>query len=306
MRRSMKIVGSVLGVLLLLVAGFIGWATVASAGILSATYEAHSVDIAVPMPASEDGTTALDRGRHLLEARYACKDCHGENLAGGTMVDAFPLGTVLGPNLTSGEGSAVQGFDIADWDRIVRHGINGDGTPSLMPSQDFAEMSDQELSDIVAYIGSLPPVDNVVPEPKLGPLGKILVATGEMRLAADRFAARTDHLPEPPPAEVSVAFGRHLGAVCVGCHGDDLSGGPITGGDPSWMAAANLTPHEEGLGGWSLEDFTAAMRSGVSADGRTLENPMTLALPITSNMTDVEIEAMWMYLQSLPPLPTGS
>ena len=46
-------------------------------------------------------------------------------------------------------------------------------------------MSDQGLSDIVFYIQSQPAVDHVVPAPTLGPLGKVLLATGKFRLSAE-------------------------------------------------------------------------------------------------------------------------
>lgn len=166
-------------------------------------------------------------------------------------------------------------------------------------------MSDQELSDLIAYIGSMPPVDNEVPEPAFGPLGKMLVAMGQFPLAADAFASRTEHLVRPPEAGVNLEFGRHLAAVCAGCHGEDFSGGPMPGGDPSWPEAANLTSHEEGLAGWDLETFETAFRSGVSPDGIEYVAPMSFLVPMAGNMTDVEVEAMWLYLQSLPPRPTG-
>ena len=92
------------------------------------------------------------------------------------MVDAFPIGTLLGPNITTGRGSRAANYRAADWDRIVRHGILSDGRPAAMPSEEFQLMSDQELSDIVTYIRSVPPVDNEVPRISLGPLGKVLVA----------------------------------------------------------------------------------------------------------------------------------
>ena len=93
---------------------------------------------------------ATARGKHLVEARYACLECHGADFAGGTMIDAPPIGKLLGRNLTQGKGSVTTKYTIADWDRIVRHGIKPDGTPAVMPSVDFFGMSDRELSDILA------------------------------------------------------------------------------------------------------------------------------------------------------------
>ena len=47
-----------------------------------------------------------------------------------------------------------------------------------MPSDDFAGMSDPELSDFVAYIRSVPPVDNTVPSRTFEPVGTLLLASG--------------------------------------------------------------------------------------------------------------------------------
>ena len=241
-----------------------------------------------------------------MEARYGCMECHGADLSGGVMVDDPMLGTLLGPNLTSGGGSRALGYGPADWDRIVRHGIRRDGTPSAMPSQDFQAMSDQELSDIVTYLRSWPPVDNDVPPVRLGPVGKVLVATGQFSLSADLIPSHeVPHAPLPPASEVSVEFGAHLAGVCTGCHGQDLSGGPIVGGDPSWVPARNLTPHGDGLSGWTYDQFLAALREGRRPDGTAIVEPMTFVIPFALNMTDVELQALWAYLESVPPVPSA-
>jgi hypothetical protein len=60
------------------------------------------------------------------------------------------------------------------------------------------------------------------------------------------------------------------------------------------------------MAGWSFADFEGAMREGVRPDGTALQMPMTLALPYTSRLTDVEMEALWVYLSALDPLPTGA
>ena len=125
-------------------------------------------------------------------------------------------------------------------------------------------------------------------------------------LSKDALADLTAHLALPPVAEVSLDFGAHLASPCTGCHGPALSGGPIPGGDPSWVPARNLTPSDDGMAGWSFADFEGAMRDGMRPDGTPLQMPMTLVLPYTTNLTGVEMEALWMYLSSLDPLPTGA
>jgi hypothetical protein len=48
------------------------------------------------------------------------------------------------------------------------------------------------------------------------------------------------------------------------------------------------------------------MHDGRRPDGTEIQTPMSLVLPYARNMTDVEIEALWIYLQSLPAVPTGT
>jgi cytochrome c553 len=319
MKKLLKILAALVVLLLVVAGAAYAWASIASNRKLTQTYQVHSVDFPVPFPLSDADAAAVaeadrprvareravERGRHLMQARYACSECHGKNLAGGTMIDAPIMGRIFGPNLTGGRGSRTATYRPADWDRIVRHGVLPDGRPASMPSEDFQLMSDQELSDIVAYITSLPPVDNEVPAPAWGPIGKMLIATGKLPLAAEHLAAGGAHPVSPPPTAVSVEFGKHMAATCMGCHSANFAGGPIVGGDPSWPPARNLTPHADGLANWTYAQFDTAMRQGVRPDGTPLKPPMTFITPYAKNVTEVEMQALWTFLQSLPPTATN-
>jgi mono/diheme cytochrome c family protein len=319
MRTALKILLVLVGLLLVGLVGVYVWATMATSRALGLTIETHRVDFPVPFPVSADDPEAagldeagrqqlalrrgVERGRHLVTARYACVECHGDNFGGGTMIDAFPIGRLLGPNLTAGRGSRTIGYTPADWDRIVRHGVLPDGRPAVMPSTDFVRMSDQELSDVVAYIRSFPPVDNDVPRPTFGPVGKVLIATGQMKASAGEIAHDQPHAELPPAAAATTEFGQHVAGVCTGCHRPDFSGGPIVGGDPSWPPARNLTSDPAALGPWTEEQFVRALREGVRPDGTPLGPPMSAIMPFAQRMTDVELQALWLYLRSLPPVP---
>jgi mono/diheme cytochrome c family protein len=222
------------------------------------------------------------------------------------MLDDPAIGHIHGPNITRGRGGLDAGYTMADWDRIVRHGIKPDGSPAVMPSVDFFAMSDCELSDIVAYIRAQPAVDREVAKPSFGPIGNVLVAFGAFPLSAD---ALPDHRRAHPSAAPSAAdtpqFGAHLAATCSGCHRDNLAGGPMQFGPPSWPAAANLTQHASGLAGWTFEDFEKALTQGIAKDGRTLREPMSHVVPGTRAMTSTERKALWTYLTSKQPQPTN-
>jgi hypothetical protein len=67
--------------------------------------------------------------------------------------------------------------------------------------------------------------------------------------------------------------------------------------------AANLTPDATGIGTWSLEQFTRALREGKSkglATGRPLLPPMPW--PSFKHMTNGDIQAVFTYLKSLKPV----
>jgi len=318
MKRLLKILGLLIAALVVVVLGVYMWAGMTTSRLRAQTFDTHSVDFPIPFPLDaaeisslgladdaakqEAQKRAVDRGKHLVEARYTCTACHSANFGGGVMIDAFPIGSLLAPNLTLGTGSRTADYTPRDWDRIVRHGVLKDGRPAVMPSEDFQRMSDEELSDIVAYIRSLPPVNNTVPASTFGPVGKILVATGKMKFSATVIESHnTPHVVRPPES-ASPEFGKHLASVCMGCHGPDFSGGPITGGDPSWPPARNITPDATGLKGWTYEQFVAAISKGQRPDGTALRVPMTFILSYGDRMTDVERRALWTFLQSLPPV----
>jgi len=384
MKKALKWVGIVLGVVVLFIGGFYGWAVAESGSLIERQMEAHSIDFPIPFPlteaeveeirqerlaaleaeaaeaaaaedategeeAAEDATEgeeaegeeaegeeaegaeevaepapvadplegvdldaialerAIARGQHLVEARYACIECHGDNFGGGEMINDPAFAIVLGPNLTSGEGGRTADYTTADWDRSVRHGILPDGRPSVMPAEDYQLMADQELSDIIAYLRSVDPVDNDPPRPELGPIGTVLMATGKLPFAVDLIERHdADHPHTPPNAEPTPEFGRHLAGVCTGCHREGMNGGPILAGPPDWIPSANLTPHDDGIGDWQYEDFVTAMRELRRPDGSEIQYPMSLMQPYAQEMTDVELQAIWAHLQTLEATATAT
>ncbi len=272
---------------------------------LGRVHQVHTSTLAAPENTDQAAHAAsVARGEHLVRARYGCANCHGEDLGGGFMLDEPAMGRWPAPNLTRGRGGLAADFDLQDWERIVRHGVRPDGTAAVMPSQDFAAMSDEELLDIVAYVRSRPAVDRQMPERSFGPVGTLLLALGKLPLSAEQLAGRTEHPARPPQAAPTKAFGAHLAQTCIACHGPGFAGGPIPGGAPDWPPAANLTAHGDGLGAWDEDDFRRLMRTGRRPDGTEVRAPMREVIRLGQAMTDTELRALWAYLRSLPPQPT--
>jgi mono/diheme cytochrome c family protein len=245
---------------------------------------------------------AMARGRHLLEARLGCTECHGADFGGKVIMDNGAMGRWAAPNISTG--GVTKDYTAADWDRIIRHGIGKQGTSTTMPAIDFQNLSDQELSDLITVITAAPAVATPSVESTMGPVRAMLIATGGIPLSAELIDHAAPRLQTPPTAKPDIEFGRHVATSCVGCHGRNFAGGPIEGGDPAWPAAANLTPDATGLQGWTSGDFRAAMREGKSKDGRGLHPIMPVGM--TKHLSDVELDAMFAFFQSLPPAAKGA
>ena len=246
---------------------------------------------------------AANRGGHLIDSRLSCKGCHQADLGGGVVINEPIVGFWAAPNLTSGEGSVTRGFSAHEWDGAVRHGVRHDGRSSSMPCEEFRNLSDHELSDVVAYIQSVPPVNRNPGHVRLGPVFAFMLATDAKTAPAFGIDHQAPHAAEPPLAEPTAAFGEHLVQVCRGCHGANLSGGKMQG-DPNMPIVANLTPHASGLATWKREDFIRAMRTGIRPDGSTILEAMPWKA--FGTMSDDELAAIWAYLKTVPPAPKGT
>ncbi|CAN5832978.1 hypothetical protein BH10CHL1_BH10CHL1_40720 [soil metagenome] len=252
---------------------------------------------AIPVPTD---TASLAEGERLATIR-GCGGCHGEDLAGDVMIDGVP-GHIIAPNLTKGRGGIGNTYTDVDWARAIRHGIGKDRRGLwIMPAQDFQTMSDDDTGQIIAYVKSVPPVDNDLGKSSFGLLFRALLVTNQADLIA---AEKIDHdaSVHAPTAGVTVEYGQYLATTCQGCHGPKLAGGPFPGSEAGEPEPANLTPAGE-LKEWQEADFMTAIRTGKLPGGRQLNS----AMPWQgfSLMTDVELKALWLYLQSLPPTPTG-
>ena len=265
---------------------------------LHKTYAVVTQPLALPA-----GSAALAHGKHLAVTR-GCAECHGADFGGAKVIDSALLGTFYGPNLTRGQGGVIASLKGEDWVRAIRHGLAPDGRPLfLMPSEDMARYSDDDVAHIIAYIQSLPPVDRATVPIRVGPLGRVLMVAGVIKLAAEKI----DHAhvtPDTTPPGVTVAYGRYLAVGCIGCHGPRFAGGKIPGAPPDWPPSKNLTPHPSAAISKSTEqDFIATLRTARRPDGTELSPVMPR---VVGQMSDDELKALWLFLRSLDPVPNGA
>lgn len=293
MRKFMKWIGiGLLGLVALVVLiGVTLYATTSQR--LNRVYSLPAETISIPTDPE-----SISQGKRLVIAR--CAGCHGANAAGTVIFQDAALGTISAANLTGGRGIGGNALTDADYIAAIRHGVDHTGHPILtMPSESYFYINDQELGEMIAYLKSTAPVDNPLPTTRITPLGIVLIGAGAF---GDLMAAEhIDHQalrPADVQPGVTVDYGDYLvrAGQCHTCHGPDLTGGKDP--DPNAPPAPSLTQSGE-LSTWEEADFIQALRSGRTPDGRQM-SPFMPWMYI-SQMTDDELKAMWLYLQSLPP-----
>lgn len=290
--RVVKGLLKLLGLLIVVLASAVGVLAWRGNGILSKHWDIQPVAGTSP-PAAVD----LAIGEHQARIR-GCLECHGADL-GGQVLAMTPIGPMIPPNLTRGQGSVTAKYTDADWQRAIRHGVGPGGRPLiLMPSDDNTTMSESDFAALVAYIQNVPPVDRVNEPTHLSLLGKVLLGAGQLQLLT---AERIDHTQKPLSVVLAAnaEYGGYLARICSGCHGANFAGGPAPGLPPDAPEAANLTPAGRATG-WSTAEFATALRTGKRPDGTQMQ-PQFMPWPAFSHLTDIEIEALQRYFQSLPP-----
>lgn len=276
MRKALKWIGVIFGSFLLLVIVVAGAIFLRGKHKLEQTYEVTAPAVAVPA-----GPEAVARGEHVMSI-HACRECHGPDLGGGVFLD-IPPGLIVATNLTAGEGGIGDRYGDADWDHAIRYGVDPDGRWLLpfMPYDVYHFIGDEDMGALIAYLKSLPPVDNELPESRLRLPGYLMAGIAGL----DRHVRTASERPPTPPRGPTAAYGAYIASsICVGCHGGDLRGGPhpAPGAPPG--------PDLAGAGVWPFEDFARAVREGIGPGGRPLDPAMPSAY--FTDMTDEELRAL--------------
>ena len=262
----------------------------------------RQIDVKVMPIAIASDAAGLERGRYLYASR-GCAECHGANGAGKTFVDDGSM-KLAGPNISSGPGNVVAAYKPEDWVRTLRHGVKPNGQPAfIMPSEDYNRLTDADTGALIGYVKSLPPASGGTAVVQLPLPVKVLYGFGAIPDAAEKINHK---LPpaQPVTAGDSVKLGAYVANMCIGCHGDGLSGGKIPGGPPDWPAAANLTPGDKGVMG-SYKDgaqFAVMFKNGKRPDGSAIK-----VMPFESlrEMNDTDVQALYAFLKTVPAKPYG-
>jgi mono/diheme cytochrome c family protein len=288
--------------------GTLAAVAIVAVGVVYAISEARfkrQYSVAPEQISLSSDSAVIARGAHLVST-VGCADCHGDGLRGAPVIDAPPMGRLVALNLTKGQGGVGSVLTPELIERAVRHGIGPDGRAlRIMPADDYQHMSDDDMRAVIAYMTHAVPVDNVLAPTKLMLLPRVLLVAGVLPLLPAEKLRDSAEAPMSVVPAATKEYGSYLAwlAGCRGCHGPNLSGGKIAAGDPSWPPASNITP--SGVTGiWTEAQFIEAMRSGKRPDGSILRAPMPWKT--IGRMTDDELHALWLYLQSVPRREYGN
>jgi mono/diheme cytochrome c family protein len=271
----------------------------------------------------EPTTERLARGEYLFHHVSMCVDCHSERNfnyfsapviegtegKGGFMIPGAP-GKIYASNITS---AALGDWTDGEILQAITAGISRDGRPlaPMMPYMEYRHLSKEDAYAVVAYMKTLKPIENKVPQTSLNfPLNLIF------------RTIPTDYEPRPhPDTSDSRATGEYLSIIagCQFCHspvdkGILIPGKEFSGGHdfefPSMgiVRAANLTPDREtGIGNWNREMFIARFKAYADSTARFrpvvdggFQSPMPWTL--LAGMTEEDLGAIYDYLSTLQPV----
>lgn len=251
------------------------------------------------------------RGEYLVRGPMGCGNCHtpqgpdgplpGMELA-GQLVEDSPAMKAYAPNITPGG-------DVANWSddelaRAIREGVLPDGSVigPPMPIGLYRMLSDDDLAAVVAFLRTVPAVENQVPD-----------STYNIPLPPS-YGPPIEHVAAPPRG-ATVDYGAYMAgpvAHCIECHTTFGPQGPMfdshlgAGGmefKGPWgtSVAPNITSSEDGLAGYTDDEIKTMITRGVRPDGSRMMPPMPY--PYLAKMTPEDLDAVVLYLRQLPPLP---
>lgn len=261
----------------------------------------------------------IERGHYIVTSLGHCADCHAPessypdvvagkevSLHGGRIFN-LPLATIQAPNITN-DPTGIGNLRDEEIARSLRYGVGHDGR-ALFAFMPFQDMSDDDLTAVISYLRTTKPVNHQVTIRKMKPLGYFVNA----------FFIKPVGPTGTPPQHVTpdtlVEYGQYLAnsvSNCRGCHTNrDLKTGAFIGAayaggfhmesvtDPQHyeVVTPNLTPDPENghIKDWSEQRFIERFRQG------KLISHSTMPWGPFKRMSDLELKAIYKYLQTLKP-----
>ena len=253
----------------------------------------------------------VKRGDYLVNGILTCGNCHTPKGPTGEIMDkAFSGGLswdeppfkVTAPNITQDNETGIGNYTDAELKQVLRKGIKRNGVPvaMIMPSGFYEIMTDRDLDAVIAYLRTIKPIKNTVPDPIYKTAqGHPIPPGGEKPFTQGMLSDK-------------VKKGFYLATIahCMECHtpmgprGRDFASKLGTGGfefPGPWgvSVSRNITSSKEkGIGGWTDEEIKRAITQGISRDGSKLKPPM--GYHYYSTVSTDDLDAIVAYLRTVP------
>jgi mono/diheme cytochrome c family protein len=257
------------------------------------------------------------RGEYVLRLG-GCITCHtdqknrGAFLAGGRAL-ATPFGTFYVSNITPDPKTGIGGWSTGAFVQAMTEGVGPGGHPyyPAFPYTSYTHMTERDLLDLKAYLDTVEPVANAVPEHAVDfPFGFRPLLKGWQLLFFEDGAFG-------PDSSRSEAWNRGAYIVngpghCGECHtprnalgarrADRFLAGTQDG--PDGKPVPNITPHQDGIGAWSKSDLVFAFQTSILPDGDVFGGAMAEVVEDgLSHLSKEDLDAIAEYLLTVEPLP---
>lgn len=267
----------------------------------------------------------VERGKYLAHNVMVCADCHsmrdyskfsapitGSAFSGGgdEFTEEFGLpGNFYASNLTP--------FYLKDWTdgelfRAITTGVskNGRALFPAMPYPLYNQASEEDIYAVIAYLRTLPSVDNAV---------KVSKAKFPVNMLINTMPVKYNY-PVKPDENNITEYGKYMATVagCIECHTPMVKGKPVweeafSGGREFLLpggvvTTSNLTPDSRtGIGNWTEEmfinRFKAFADSSYIPHDVDINKEFNTLMPwmLYSQMNVTDLKAIYAYLQTLEP-----
>lgn len=269
--------------------------------------------------------TEIERGRYLANHVTVCIDCHsardwsrfsgppigGTYGKGGDRFDqqfGFP-GVFYAKNITP---AGIKEYSDGELFRVITTGVNrkGEAMFPIMPYHYYGQMDEEDIKAIIAYIRTLPAIENNVPES---------VPDFPMNFIINTIPHKPAFQKKPDSSD-KVKYGAYLAnaAACIECHtpaekGQIIQDKAFVGGRDfnlpiGTIYSSNITPDEEtGIGTWTSERFVKTFKSKLDSSvmhTQLAPGAFNSVMPWTmyAGMTEQDLDAIFAFLKTLKPV----
>lgn len=252
-----------------------------------------------------------------------CASCHAaENatgdarlMLGGGLALNTPFGVFRVPNISTDATHGIGGWSALEFATAMKRGVAPGGIHlyPAFPYTSYQRMTFEDIIDLKAFLDTLPAVATANQPHELAFPFNVRRGLGLWQLLY------VDSLTLPPDAEASERVNRGAYLVlgpghCGECHtprgfdgGLDWSrafaGGPTPEGEGR---IPNITPHADGIGGWSEAEIVAFLETGFTPDFDSAGRQMADVIKNMAMLPAEDRAAIAAYLKTIAPLPSGS